>query len=231
MSKDKNSPLGNIYFYVHWVKPYLVNCGWARLIMRRRIAAKVGEGCIFHGGADTHLIYAWYTWYTPDYQVLIYTLYTPDTPDIHLIYSWWGWYTPHCHLILNHRSHINGSSNPIPTSGHFTLGSPPSPLSPSLLASSLNPQNLSLLLIIYRSLPPSLPRPDSQSADFWRWSPLLHNSQSGTRVENHYVSRSDPNHNLSPQYESISVFLAVGKPPFRIVSEHQDVRAQRRGSM
>ena len=87
--------------------------------------------------------------------------------------------SPNCH----HHQHQPQS----PESGHFTFPPPPLPS----LASSLNTQNLFLLLIGLSPLPYQGHEQTSQSADFW-WFPHIHqslatrhNSQSVTGVENH----------------------------------------------
>ena len=58
---------------------YLVNCGWTMLIIRSR-TTKVGEGCIFHGGADDLIVTSFSPPATPASISRIWTFHIP-TPS------------------------------------------------------------------------------------------------------------------------------------------------------
>ena len=106
-----------------------------------------------------------------------------------------------------HHSVINGSSNPIPTSGHFThCSSPPLPSSP--LASSLNPQNLCLLLIIGPS-PPDQGQIHSLQISDGLLTHLIRDPSQELKITPYPAPRSDPNHNLLLNNVSISIYLHI----------------------
>ena len=82
--------------------------------------------------------------------------------------------------------------------------SSPSPLSPSPLASSLNPQNLCLLLIIGPSLPDQGQIHSLQISD-GLLTHLIRDPSQELKITPYPAPRSDPNHNLLLNNVSISI--------------------------
>ena len=110
--------------------------------------------------------------------------------------SWWGWW-PHCHPIINNPPSTAPQIQHVDISFSKSFLNPP-PLSPSPLAPSLNPQDLSLLLI-----GPSLPDQGQihslQISDGFLTFAIRHKSWKLLHIR---PPGSDYNHNFTPHNQS-----------------------------